>query len=643
MKGKHVILITFIVNILIRIPRMLLPHGSDGFVALWQAKLILSGEYFSNGFNILTLLGLVPFSGYPIGILFILCFFLLITGSNIIATTLLFDLVFLVIFVISSFYLAEELDFKQSTKLYFILFLTTIPNILSFSYYQTSSRFPFFALLPLVLMLLLRFNKRRKATPLIIAIGLSIILNFIHRMAVILFAIIALSIMFFLIEKWSKRDFLVNYHIKKITINEDENETINDRKRKWKIKSINFYNYFKQRFWIFSLIGSVLVGFLVLGIDFNNVYLRAKFNIYCYIMAIINSNTLYLITQPIVDQWFHYGTSFLLLLIGIIIILIPKMQDNLDKINTSKANLYLIFFVLFFIPVYQLIYSVYVLSYIVAVISANLLESLENKRIRHYLGPMCGFIVSTFIILYHFLAETKVLPYFILAIFIMSLTLISLIILSLKKLRNNLPKKFRNLYYKTKAFVIFFFIISVINNMFIVDRSILFPKRVNSIYEHLSLEEKAMAEFLLDNGFGTFESFDYTLSTHIAVLSSWYFIQDQHNVGVFLLENRTVDEINCNFTLFINWPNMELFTCDNTFGRQILYNELFMTECYTHYALNILKRYNIKYFISSRHTNTSYAWQYTINSRFIESLYNYVPIVFTTENYFIWNTSRLYT
>jgi len=643
MKGKHIMLIAFIVNILIRIPRMLLPHGSDGFTAIWEAQLILRGEYFSNGFNIWTLLGLVPYSGYPIGILLILCFFLLIAGNNIIAATLLFDLAFLVIFVISSFYLAEELDFKPSTKLYFILFLTTVPNILSFSYYQTSSRFPFFAVLPLVLMLLLRFNKRRKAIPLIIAIGLSIILNFIHRMAVILFGIIALSVIFFLIEKWSKRDFLVNYHTKKIIVKEDEFEVFNERVRKRKIRSIKFYNYFKQRFWVFSLIGLVLLGFLVLGLNFNNVFFRSKFNVYCYIMAIFNCETVYLLTQPIVDQWFHYGTSFLLLLIGIILMLIPKMQDILDKINISKANLYLLFFTLFFIPVYQLIYSLYILSYVIAVISANLIESIENRRIRHYLGPISGLIVSTFIILYHFLTETKVLPYFILAIFIMSLSLISVIILAVKKLKSHLPSNFRNFYNKTKTFAIFFFIITIINSMFIVDRSILFTQRVNSIYEHLTLEEKAIAEFLTDNGFGTFESFDYTLSIHIAALSGWHFIQDQHNIGVFLLENRTVDEIGCNFTLFINWPNMELFNCNHTYGRQILYNDLFRTECYTYTALNILKRYNIQYFISSIHTNTSYAWQYTINSVFIESLYSYVPIVKTTENYFVWNTSTLYS
>jgi len=126
-------------------------------------------------------------------------------------------------------------------------------------------------------------------------------------------------------------------------------------------------------------------------------------------------------------------------------------------------------------------------------------------------------------------------------------------------------------------------------------------------------------------------------------LSGWYFIQDSNNVGVFLLENRTVGEIGCSFTLFINWPNIELFNCNHTYGRRILYTQLFTTECYTFTALNILKRFNIRYFISSRHTNESGVWQYTMKSSFIESLYSYVPIALTTENYFIWNTSKLYS
>ena len=116
MKAKHTLLIALIVNIIIRIPRMLLAQGSDGFTAIWEAQLILNGEYFSNGFNFLTIMGVVPFSGYPVGFLFILCFFLLIAGKNIMIATLLFDLVFIVIFVVSSYYLSKELEIKESLE-----------------------------------------------------------------------------------------------------------------------------------------------------------------------------------------------------------------------------------------------------------------------------------------------------------------------------------------------------------------------------------------------------------------------------------------------------------------------------------------------------------------------------------------------
>ncbi|MFW9923195.1 MAG: hypothetical protein ACFFDW_07925, partial [Candidatus Thorarchaeota archaeon] len=167
MKAKYTIPILLVVNLLIRIPRMLYAQGSDGFTALWEAQLILNGSYFSNGFNFLTLLGLVPFAGYPIGFLFILCFFLLISAKNIMVAILLFDLVFTTIFVLSTYYLTNELEIKESSKIYFALLLTTLPNIFSFSYYQASPRYPVFALLPLVFFLILRFIKNKKALPLI--------------------------------------------------------------------------------------------------------------------------------------------------------------------------------------------------------------------------------------------------------------------------------------------------------------------------------------------------------------------------------------------------------------------------------------------------------------------------------------------
>jgi len=642
MKAKYTIPILLAISFLIRIPRMLYAHGSDGFTAIWEAQLILNGSYFSKGFNFLTVMGLVPFSGYPIGFLFILCFFLLISAKKIMIATLLFEVVFTTIFVVTTYYLTSELEIKESSKIHFSLLLTTLPNIFSFSYYQTSSRYPFFALLPLVFFLLLRFIKNKKATPLFIAVFISFLLNFIHRMALVLLGVVFLTILYFYIEKFSKRNVFSDLHNNEIELNIEENLE-NDSKINRKKKIYSILNYLKKRMWIFSIIVFFLIGFAVFGTNFNNVFYRSKFNIYCYITAIIDCDYVYMFVQPIVDQWFHYGIPFLLLIVTIVLMLIPKFQYVLEKLNGNKSYIYLIFLVLPFVFVYQLIYSYYFLCYIIAIVSTVLIESLETSKSRHFLWLIEGLIVGTFITIYHFFTETKVLPYLILSLFILGISIMAFTLLSIQKTRGWLSNKFGNLYNKNKLFVIFFFFIMIFNSMFIVDRSIIFTKRSQSIYEHITIEEKEIANFLLENGYGTFESFDYTLSTHIAALSGWFFIQDQHSIGVFLLEDRRVEDINCSFSLFSNWPNMEFFNCSYTYGRGILYNQLFNLECFSPEALMVLKEYNIRYFVSSIHSNISYAWEYTVKSVFIESLYDYVPTALTTENYYVWNTSTLYS
>ena len=70
------IIALFLINIVIRIPRMLSPQGLDGFYVVWESELFLRGEYFKKGFDFYSLLGLHPSSGYPILTLLIMSFFL---------------------------------------------------------------------------------------------------------------------------------------------------------------------------------------------------------------------------------------------------------------------------------------------------------------------------------------------------------------------------------------------------------------------------------------------------------------------------------------------------------------------------------------------------------------------------------------
>jgi len=640
MKIKQSFLIVLIVNLLVRIPRMLTAQGLDGFVVIWEAQLILNGKYFHNGFNFLTLLGLTDYSGYPIGILLIASFLLLITGRSVMISIVLYDLIFTLIFVAGVYYLSSALELKESSKIYFMVILTTIPNVITFSYFTMSARFVFFAVLPFIIGSLLRFNKEKKVKNIIIALILTLVLNFFHRMALILFIPLLISLVFFFIDKLTKKDILEKFHNEEIKT--DIEQQI-ERKEILKAKFIVFLNYAKKRFWIFSFLGLLLVGFIIFGLNFESTFYDARFNIFCYLQAICECKILYLFVQPIIDQWFHFGIPFILTITSVILMLIPKFENSLKLINTNQSNLKLIYLILPFIAIYNIIYSIYFLSYFVALAGAVLIQQVENKRYRHYIWAIEGILIGVFISTYHFLTETKVLPYLIIGLFIVCVSIIAIILLSIQKSRKYLSLKIGSFYNKAKLSMVFFIGIFIINSMFIVDRAALFTVRNNSISEHLTQEEIDIAEFLLQNGFGTFDSFDNTVSVHIAALSGWYFLQDQHNLGVFLLENRTVADINNQIANLSGWFSMHFFESDNTDGRQILYRQLLVMSCTSYRALKILKIYNLKYFITSRHMNTSNAWQYAVQSNFIESLYSYVPIAKTTENYFVWNTSTLYS
>ncbi|MHA1781985.1 MAG: hypothetical protein ACTSUL_01015, partial [Promethearchaeota archaeon] len=109
------ILLIILINFVVRVPRMLYAHGLDGFLAIWEAKLIIDGIYFKNGVDFFDLLGLKPFSGYPIGSLLLFCLFLIITREHLMVTILLFDFLFTVIFTLSTFFLSQELNLKEDS------------------------------------------------------------------------------------------------------------------------------------------------------------------------------------------------------------------------------------------------------------------------------------------------------------------------------------------------------------------------------------------------------------------------------------------------------------------------------------------------------------------------------------------------
>ena len=101
--------------------------------------------------------------------------------------------------------------------------------------------------------------------------------------------------------------------------------------------------------------------------------------------AIIDSEIAYTFVQPIVDQWFHYVVPFLLFILSLIVMFIPKFKNGLENINKNPSNLKLVFYVLPFVLVYQIIYAYYFLCYIIALVFTLFLQNIEDKRYRHYI------------------------------------------------------------------------------------------------------------------------------------------------------------------------------------------------------------------------------------------------------------------
>lgn len=639
MKLKNInftVLISIIINLIIRIPRVVYVQGLDNFLAIWEAQLILNGEFFRNGFNFLSLFGFYPFSGYPIGTLLILSGFLAISGRNIIACTILFEIFFTIVFTISVYLLSNELKLNEKIKCYFIILLTTLPNILLFSYNQTSARFPFFALLPIFLIFLLKFNREKKISFFLMAIFLTFILNLFHRMAIMLFLIIIISFTLFVIEKITKVDFLYNLHNYKIKINDQKHN-------KLKKKIIMLLNYLKQRIWLLSIVVLFIIGFIIFGMDLSYVSSTSKFNIYCYFKSLINSNFLYLLVQPLVDQWIHYGLVFILFIILFIMLIIPSDKNSkiLTNINGNSDLLRLFFYILPFTIAYQIIYSYYFLCYLLSILGAFFIFSFLKIKKRSYLYPVYGIISGLFITLYHFFV-VSVLPYLIISLFLTIVSIIVFIITLLPKLKKTISNEINKIPLKVNTFTTLTFLFILITSMFMVDRHSIYSNRDGIIYGHLTNEEIELANFLINNGYGTFDSFDNTISTRVAAISGWFYISDIHNRGVFLLGDLHIRDINCSIGSIRNLLNFQFLNCTNTNGRSIFY-ELITSHCYSIMALEILKSYNLKYFITASNSSKSYVWDRTINSIFIESLYVNVPIVKATDNFYIWNTSVLYS
>jgi hypothetical protein len=171
-----------------------------------MAKALKSGYIEPWFINFLSPFGLYPGSFYPIGGPFILTIILFLNLSDDI-TLYLFSLLTMFVSIGTSYYLANKIFFEDEiSKYWFVLFYTTTPLFLRFSYYTSSLRGPFLAVLPLVIYFNIELMHNFDFKTLMKFLCSLLLLALIHRL-VIIYPIIFLSLLisFVLTQKIKKR------------------------------------------------------------------------------------------------------------------------------------------------------------------------------------------------------------------------------------------------------------------------------------------------------------------------------------------------------------------------------------------------------------------------------------------------------
>ena len=148
-------------NLLLRIPRVPGVIGNDSFVVLWMGRIVQEGDLTIWSLSPLSIFGMYPFSGIPIGVPSLLAF-LFWLGLSIETATFVLSTLFGVIGVLGSYRLGKEIFPDKTMALTFAAAFSISHVFLRFTYFTISARGPFLAILPWFLYISVKFIRQRR-------------------------------------------------------------------------------------------------------------------------------------------------------------------------------------------------------------------------------------------------------------------------------------------------------------------------------------------------------------------------------------------------------------------------------------------------------------------------------------------------
>jgi hypothetical protein len=189
-------LLLVVITIALKIPRV--PHlqSDDGFVLVIEANSLLNGTSNQWLIHPLSLFGIFSFSGYPIGSVSVLAFFIAISNGSLDLACFYYVSFFSIITIGTTYGLLEYLSKDHWAALVGTAFYLFFPIVYSFTYNDANTRAPLLALLPLFIWALLKWNSEQEYGYLAYSVNVWFVMLFFHRIALLLLAPIVVGALY---------------------------------------------------------------------------------------------------------------------------------------------------------------------------------------------------------------------------------------------------------------------------------------------------------------------------------------------------------------------------------------------------------------------------------------------------------------
>ncbi len=191
-RGFKYKILAILITILIYLPKINFPTGDDGFYVIWQAKLLLSGntKWLVSPFSYF---GIYTSSGYPYGGILVYAFFKSIF-KDLFITIYLVNLFWTILLVLGVYSLLNQFELNDIDKLWLSLIYSSTPIIMYSFSFTTSVRMMFIAIIPYIITSTLKILHEFTYKNLFVFLGLNIIANFFHRIAMLFFGVVIVSL-----------------------------------------------------------------------------------------------------------------------------------------------------------------------------------------------------------------------------------------------------------------------------------------------------------------------------------------------------------------------------------------------------------------------------------------------------------------